>query len=57
MESKDMRFKNALGEFVQHFINNPEDYSINYVFQERLNLLDNDEKFNAFIETILIYKA
>lgn len=53
MKSEDNRFKNALGDFIQHLVNNPNDYSYDYVFQERLNLLGDDEKFIKFIETVL----
>lgn len=52
MKSKDNRYTNALGDFVQHLINN-DDYSYDYVFQERLKLLEDDEKFPKFIETIV----
>lgn len=52
MRSEDSRFNNALGDFTQHLINN-SDYSNDYVFQERLGLLNDDEKFSKFIETIL----
>src|SRR5574344_636100 len=53
MKSEDNRYNNALGDFVQHLVRNPEDYSYDYVFQERLKLLDDDEKFTLFIETVL----
>ena len=53
MKSEDSRFKNALGDFTQHLVNNPEDYSYDYVFQERLGLLDDDEKYTKFVETVL----
>lgn len=56
MKSEDSRFNNALGDFVQHLVRNPEDYSYDYVFQERLKLLDDDEKFSLFIETVLLPK-
>ena len=52
MKSEDKRYTNALGDFVQHLINN-DDYSYDYVFQERLKLLEDDEKFPKFIETIV----
>jgi hypothetical protein len=52
MKSEDRRYTNALGDFVQHLINN-DDYSYDYVFQERLKLLEDDEKFSKFIETIV----
>ncbi|GHT51707.1 hypothetical protein AGMMS49982_09880 [Bacteroidia bacterium] len=56
MKSEDNRFNNALGDFVQHTVRNPDDYSLDYVFQERLKLLDDDEKFSKFIETVLLSK-
>lgn len=52
MKSEDNRYNNALGDFIQHLIRN-DDYSYDYVFQERLKLLDDDEKFSLFIETVL----
>jgi len=52
MKSEDSRFKNALGDFTQHLVNN-DDYSYDYVFQERLNLLEDDDKFSKFIEAIV----
>lgn len=55
MKSQDERYNNALGEFVQHLVNN-DDYSYDYLFLERLNLLENDIKFTEFIETILLPK-
>lgn len=53
MKSQDNRYNNALGEFVQHLVNNPDDYSYDYVFRERLNLLNDDESYAKFIETIV----
>lgn len=55
MKSEDSRYQNALGDFVQHLIRN-DDYSYDYVFQERLRLLDDNIKFVSFIETILLPK-
>lgn len=53
MKSEDNRYKNALGDFVQHLVRNPEDYSYDYVFQERLNLINDDKAYTKFIETIV----
>lgn len=53
MKSEDSRFKNALGDFIQHLVTNPDDYSYDYVFQERLDLLNDDESYIKFVETIV----
>lgn len=52
MESLDSRYNNATGEFIQHLINN-DDYSYDYLFKERLNLFDDEDKFIKFIELTL----
>jgi energy-coupling factor transporter ATP-binding protein EcfA2 len=52
MKSEDSRFQNAHGDFVQYLVRN-DDYSYEYVFIERLNLLEDDEKFSKFIETVV----
>ena len=55
MKSADHRYNNAYDDFCKHLIMN-DDYSHDYVFQERLKLFDNNEKFSLFIETILLPK-
>lgn len=51
MPSEDSRFKNAYDDTVQHIVNN-DDWTYEYLFTERLNLIDGDEsKFILFLET------
>lgn len=51
MPSEDGRFKNAYDDTYQHIVNN-DDWSLEYLFIERLNLIDGDEdKFILFLET------
>ena len=52
MESEDPRFKNALGDFNQHLVLN-DDWNYDHVFKERLNIIEDDDRFNKFIETIV----
>ncbi len=52
MPSKDIRYKNALEDIIQHTINN-DDWNIDYLFIDRLNLFENDKKFSKFLETIV----
>lgn len=52
MESWDSRYNDATGEFIQHLINN-DDYSYDYLFKERLNLFEDEDKFIKFIELTL----
>lgn len=52
MKSEDSRFSDALGDFNQHLVNN-DDWSYDYVFEERLNIIENDSRFNKFIEAIV----
>ncbi|MGC2236175.1 MAG: AAA family ATPase [Pyrinomonadaceae bacterium] len=52
MPSLDPRFDDASGDIVQHFINNP-DWDYEYLFTERLGLIEDDHKFEIFIETLL----
>jgi energy-coupling factor transporter ATP-binding protein EcfA2 len=52
MPSEDPRFKNAFSDIIQHTINN-DDWSIDELFIERLKLIDDDEKYIRFIETIV----
>lgn len=55
MPSEDDRFKDAYGDIFQHTINN-DDWDIDYLFIDRLNLFENNEKFSKFIETIVNQK-
>lgn len=51
MPSEDSRFKNAYEDTHQHIVNN-DDWTIDYLFTERLNLIDGEEsKFILFLET------
>lgn len=53
MPSNDSRFKDAYGDFRQHIINN-EDWEVDYIFIERLNLLSGpEERFSLFIESFV----
>lgn len=53
MPSKDGRFKNAYDDTNQHIVNN-DDWTFEYLFTERLNLIDGDDsKFILFLETIV----
>lgn len=52
MPSTDDRFDNAEKDIIQHMFNN-DDWEIDYLFHERLDLLTNDERFNIFIELIV----
>lgn len=52
MPSTDVRFKDGYGDIYQHTINN-NDWTDEYLFLDILHLLDNDDKFNLFLETIV----
>lgn len=52
MPSEDSRFNDAYQDIYQHTINN-DDWDLNYLFLDRLKLIDDDEKFVKFIETIV----
>jgi len=52
MPSEDPRFEDAYGDIVQHTINN-DDWDIDYLLIERLKLLQDNNAFNKFIETIV----
>lgn len=52
LPSKDDRYDNALGDLIQHFFNN-NDWSTDYLFQERLNVYENTTVFQKFIEAVL----
>mgnify|MGYP001557911224 CR=1 FL=1 len=55
MPSEDTRYGDAYGDIVQHTINN-NDWDVNYLLIERLKLLQDDNIFNKFIETIVLSK-
>lgn len=52
MPSTDPRFEDAYGDIIQHTIRN-DDWDVNFLFLERLELLKNEEKFALFIENII----
>ena len=52
MPSTDSRYDDAYGDIVQHTLRN-DDWDIDYLFLERLNLLDDNEKFVLFVEKII----
>lgn len=53
MPSEDGRFKNAHEDSVQHLVNN-DDWTMEYLFLERFNLIDGDENYFAlFLEAIV----
>jgi ABC-type multidrug transport system ATPase subunit len=52
MPSTDTRFKDAYSDIYQHTVNN-DDWTLDFLFLDRLKLLDNDIRFNVFIENII----
>lgn len=52
MPSDDHRFSDAYGDIVQHTINN-DDWNFDYLFIERLKLLQDDLIYNKFLETLV----
>ena len=48
----DTRWSNAYDDAVQHLINN-DDWSYEYTFIDRFNLLESDEVFTKFLETLV----
>ncbi|SHN24946.1 AAA family ATPase [Chitinophaga sp. CF418] len=53
LPSLDSRYKDAYGDFKQHIINN-QDWDIDYIFIERLNLLSGaDDVFMKFVEAFV----
>lgn len=52
MPSEDERFKNALGDTIQHTLANT-DWDYEFLFIERLKLLEDNEHFELFIEALL----
>lgn len=55
MPSTDTRFNNAHGDVFQHMINN-DDWELEYLFIERFKLLEYDEKYKIFLETLVLPK-
>lgn len=52
MPSDDSRFDNAYDDIRQHTVNN-NDWEEDYLFLDRLKLLENDEVYNKFLETVV----
>lgn len=52
MPSQDSRYKSADGDIHQHIINN-NDWDYDYLFLDRLKLLNDDETFRTYIETVV----
>lgn len=52
MPSEDPRYNDALGDIIQHTINN-DDWELEYLFVDRLKLFDEDTKFVKFIENVV----
>ncbi len=52
LPSLDDRYTNAYDDAVQHLVNN-DDWSIEYTFIDRFQLLENDEDFTKFLETVV----
>lgn len=52
MPSTDNRYKDAYGDIQQHIVNN-DDWTYEFLFEERLNLLSDDKTFKKFLETII----
>lgn len=52
LPSTDTRFKDLGGDIYQHIINN-DDWDLDILFIEKLSLLENDEKFQKFIEHVV----
>ncbi len=52
MESEDNRFEDALGDIIQHTINN-DDWDIDYLFIDRLKLFKDDDIYAKWLETLV----
>ena len=52
LPSEDSRYEDAYGDVVQHTVNN-YDWEFDYLFLERLKLLESDELFIKFLNTIV----
>jgi len=52
MPSEDSRYSDAYGDIQQHIVNN-DDWTYEELFEQRLDLITNDESFKNFIETLL----
>lgn len=52
LPSEDERYQNALEDSIQHLVNN-DDWDLDYTFIHRFKILENDELFKKFLETLL----
>jgi len=52
LPSEDSRYADAYGDVVQHTVNN-DDWELEYLFIERLKLLESDELFIKFLNSIV----
>ena len=52
MPSTDSRYNDAFGDIYQHMVNN-DDWDYEYLFITRLEILENDDIFQRFLQTIL----
>jgi len=52
MPSTDDRFQNAEGDIIKHIIAN-DDWDLKFLFEDRLELYENDEIFKNFLETVV----
>lgn len=53
MPSEDQRFSNAEQDIIQHTINN-DDWDLEFLFIDRLKLIENEDIFTKFLETFLL---
>jgi tetratricopeptide (TPR) repeat protein len=51
--SEDDRWSNAYDDAVQHLVNNPEDWTYEETFIDYFKLLENDDHFTKFLETVV----
>ncbi|MDO6737375.1 AAA family ATPase [Wenyingzhuangia sp. 2_MG-2023] len=51
--SGDTRWSNAYEDAVQHLVNNPDDWSYEQTFLDYFKLLEKDEDFTKFLETVV----
>ena len=52
MHSEDDRFENAYDDVIQHTVGN-DDWDYDYLFLERFKLLEDDDRFESFIEALM----
>ena len=52
MPSTDGRYNDAYGDIYQHMVNN-DDWDYEYLFITRLEILENDDIFQRFLQTVL----